>query len=214
MEDKTFQIPSASEKQSYKFLLDATLARRREQAANQIQSQEELDLGMPDEERNEEQLVDSAFAEALVVGNMAEHSDEDPNEESDESDATREEDRAALGLELTPDKNYFRIGEVAQLLSVEPHVLRYWESEFTHIRPTKSGGQRVYNRKTVEALQQIRNLLYNDGFSISGARKKLKEDRREKRAVPSVAHEASAPPERLIEIEKDLRDLIRFAEAN
>lgn len=208
MEDKTFQIPSASEKQSYKFLLDATLARRREQAAKLIQSQEELDLGMADDEP----LADTSFAEAQAVGDLAEQTQEDFE---GEGDATQDsEPQGVSGFELTPGKNYFRIGEVAQLLSVEPHVLRYWESEFSHIRPTKSGGQRVYNRKTVEALQQIRNLLYNDGFSISGARKKLKEDRREKRAVPVVHHEASAPTERLVEIEKDLRDLIRFAEAN
>ena len=91
-------------------------------------------------------------------------------------------------------------------------MLRYWESEFSHIRPTKSGGQRVYNRKTVEALHQIRHLLYGEGFSISGARKRLKEERREKKVAPVVQAEPSIPTERLIEIEKDLRDLIRFTE--
>src|SRR5262245_60256177 len=73
-----------------------------------------------------------------------------------------------------PPKLYFRIGEVAGLVGVEPHVLRYWEREFRSIRPTKSAkGQRVYSRKDVENLLRVRDLLYRDGFTIAGARKKL-----------------------------------------
>lgn len=73
-----------------------------------------------------------------------------------------------------PPKTYFRIGEVADLVGVEPHVLRYWEREFRAIRPTKSAkGQRVYSRKDVENLLRVRDLLYRDGFTIAGARKQL-----------------------------------------
>src|SRR5205085_938047 len=73
-----------------------------------------------------------------------------------------------------PPKLFFRIGEVAGLVGVEPHVLRYWEREFRSIRPTKSAkGQRVYSRKDVENLIRVRELLYRDGFTIAGAKKKL-----------------------------------------
>src|SRR5271170_5121378 len=75
---------------------------------------------------------------------------------------------------LLPSKLYFRIGEVASLVGVEPHVLRYWEREFRSIRPTKSAkGQRVYSRRDVENLMRVRDLLYADGFTIAGAKKKL-----------------------------------------
>ena len=73
-----------------------------------------------------------------------------------------------------PPKLYFRIGEVAELVGVEPHVLRYWEREFRSIRPTKSAkGQRVYSRRDVENLMRVRQLLYSEGFTIAGAKKKL-----------------------------------------
>ena len=73
-----------------------------------------------------------------------------------------------------PPKLYFRIGEVASLVGVEPHVLRYWEREFRSIRPTKSAkGQRVYSRRDVENLMRVRQLLYAEGFTIAGAKKKL-----------------------------------------
>ncbi len=72
------------------------------------------------------------------------------------------------------NKAYFRIGEVASLVGVEPHVLRYWEREFRAIRPTKStNGQRVYSRVDVDKLKQVRDLLYNERFTIEGAKKKL-----------------------------------------
>lgn len=75
-----------------------------------------------------------------------------------------------------PAKLYFRIGEVARIVDVEPHVLRYWETEFRSIRPRKSGrGQRIYTRKDVEALLKVRELLYSHRFTIEGARKRLRE---------------------------------------
>ena len=73
-----------------------------------------------------------------------------------------------------PQKLYFRIGEVAGIVGVEPHVLRYWEREFRNIRPTKSArGQRVYSRRDVENLLRVRELLYTQGLTIAGARKQL-----------------------------------------
>jgi DNA-binding transcriptional MerR regulator len=77
-----------------------------------------------------------------------------------------------------PDKLYFRIGEVAGLLGVEPYVLRYWESEFPTLAPKKSGtGHRLYRRKDVELLFRIKHLLYEKRFTIEGARQTLHEGR-------------------------------------
>lgn len=73
-------------------------------------------------------------------------------------------------------KLYYRIGEVAQIVGVQPHVLRYWESEFRSIRPQKSSkGQRVYSRRDVEKLLKVKDLLRNQGFTIAGARRQLRE---------------------------------------
>jgi DNA-binding transcriptional MerR regulator len=76
-----------------------------------------------------------------------------------------------------PDKLYFRIGEVAALCAVQAYVLRFWESEFTALRPNKSGtGQRLYRRKDVETALHIRHLLYEEGYTIAGARQALKQE--------------------------------------
>ncbi len=76
-----------------------------------------------------------------------------------------------------PDKAYFRIGEVARILGVKPYVLRYWESEFKAIRPQKSRSQqRLYRRRDVELLLRIKRLLYEERFTIAGARRRLREE--------------------------------------
>ena len=76
-----------------------------------------------------------------------------------------------------PDKLYFRIGEVAALLAVEPYVLRYWETEFPSLAPKKSGtGHRLYRRKDVELLLKIKHLLYEKRYTIEGARQSLYND--------------------------------------
>lgn len=74
-----------------------------------------------------------------------------------------------------PDKVYFRIGEVSRLVGVDTHVLRYWESEFSQIKPFRGKSkQRLYRRRDVECLLQIKELLHNEGYTISGARRHLK----------------------------------------
>lgn len=89
-------------------------------------------------------------------------------------------------------KLYYRIGEVAQIVGVQPHVLRYWETEFRTIRPQKSHkGQRVYSRRDVEKLLKVKDLLKNQGFTIAGARKKLRD------ADPEQKAQEVAPPEPL-----------------
>ena len=75
-----------------------------------------------------------------------------------------------------PAKRYFTIGEVSELCLVKPHVLRYWDQEFTQLRPVKRrGNRRYYQRQDVIIIRQIRSLLYEQGFTISGARNKLQE---------------------------------------
>ncbi len=75
-----------------------------------------------------------------------------------------------------PDKLFFRIGEVSELVGVEPYVLRYWETEFPGLSPKKSSsGQRMFRRKDVELLLRIKHLLYDQKFTIEGARKALLE---------------------------------------
>jgi len=108
-----------------------------------------------------------------------------------------------------PDKLYFKIGEVADLTGVKPHVLRYWESEFAPFRPAKSRSkQRLYRRKDVELVLRLKDLLYNQGFTIAGAKKKLRE------APAAVQEDQLALPlmpsrERLLldEVRRDLRQL-------
>jgi len=77
-------------------------------------------------------------------------------------------------LQEIPDKLYFRIGEVSQLAGVKPYVLRFWENEFPSLMPRKSGtGQRLYRRKDVETVLEIKRLLYDKRFTIEGARRFL-----------------------------------------
>jgi DNA-binding transcriptional MerR regulator len=78
-----------------------------------------------------------------------------------------------------PEKLFFRIGEVCDLIKVQPHVLRYWETEFPMLTPQKNrAGQRVYRRKDVEMVLRIRDLLYEEKFTIAGAKKKLLDESR------------------------------------
>ena len=80
-------------------------------------------------------------------------------------------------LPTIPGKRYFTIGEVSELCAVKPHVLRYWEQEFPRLKPVKRrGNRRYYQRHEVQLVRQIRNLLYIDGYTISGARNKLEMD--------------------------------------
>jgi DNA-binding transcriptional MerR regulator len=103
-------------------------------------------------------------------------------------------------------KLYYRIGEVAQIVGVQPHVLRYWETEFRTIRPQKSGkGQRVYSRKDVEKLLRVKDLLKNQGFTIAGAKKKLREpgELAEGSPAPALAPTPDLPlPQRTMEPER------------
>jgi DNA-binding transcriptional MerR regulator len=92
---------------------------------------------------------------------------------------------------VIPEKIYFRIGEVSALAKLPTYVLRFWETEFSQLRPTKSStGQRMYRRRDVEFVIQIRKLLYEDGFTIAGARERLREEARKNRSQNSPANQA------------------------
>jgi len=90
-----------------------------------------------------------------------------------------------------PAKRYFTIGEVSELCGVKPHVLRYWEQEFTQLKPVKRrGNRRYYQHHEVLLIRRIRELLYAQGFTINGARNRLEESALENNSNPSM----KAPP--------------------
>lgn len=127
------------------------------------------------------------------------------------------------------EKLYYRIGEVAGIVGVEPHVLRYWETEFRSVRPQKSArGQRIYSRRDVDTLLKVKELLYGHRFTIAGAKQKLREGGVvEPAPAPAPAAEAApAPPsvpapkllagpsfEEVRAIRDELRDLRALAES-
>jgi DNA-binding transcriptional MerR regulator len=123
-------------------------------------------------------------------------------------------------LPAIPAKRYFTIGEVSELCGVKPHVLRYWEQEFTQLRPMKRrGNRRYYQHHEVLMIRRIRDLLYDQGFTISGARNKLQEivqgERDKRRAgevmlegVEVIEVEDSAFPEHMDDIPVDERDAL------
>jgi DNA-binding transcriptional MerR regulator len=96
---------------------------------------------------------------------------------------------------LIPDKLYFRIGEVATLCRLPAYVLRFWESEFPQLKPVKSStGQRMYRKRDVESVLRIKQLLYEQGFTISGARQQLRSEIKSDKtqaAIPFPTHSAS-----------------------
>ncbi len=109
-----------------------------------------------------------------------------------------------------PDKLYFKIGEVSELLGVEAYVLRYWETEFSALAPKKSGaGHRLYRRKDVELLLRIKHLLYEKRFTIEGARQTLQAEGRAARSKPSKRMQQELfPSDPLPDIRRELADIL------
>lgn len=100
----------------------------------------------------------------------------------------------AIALPPIPAKRYFTIGEVSDLCGVKPHVLRYWEQEFTQLKPVKRrGNRRYYQHHEVLLIRRIRDLLYEQGFTISGARNRLDSNLIDEREVASAKMVEGAP---------------------
>ena len=107
-----------------------------------------------------------------------------------------------------PHKRYFTIGEVSELCHVKPHVLRYWEQEFQMLRPSKRrGNRRYYQHKDVVLIRQIRGLLYDQGFTIEGARGQLSAQKTDQ---PSSPKDAGAIDSTILELEDILRVLVEL----
>jgi len=115
---------------------------------------------------------------------------------------------------LIPEKLYFRIGEVARLCRLPAYVLRFWESEFPQLKPVKSStGQRMYRRKDVESVLRIKQLLYEQGFTIPGARQYLKaEGKSEKKQTPLPFPARSASD--LQYVRQGLREILTLLSAS
>jgi DNA-binding transcriptional MerR regulator len=116
-----------------------------------------------------------------------------------------------------PDKPFFKIGEAARLVGVKPYVLRYWETEFKSVKPQKTRSQqRLYKKRDVELLLQIRHLLYDKRYTIEGARTRLRDQGHDEGPVPpQPAAQTGIAPESLRKIKQGLQDLIRIcAEEN
>lgn len=110
-------------------------------------------------------------------------------------------------LKPIPAKRYFTIGEVSELCGVKPHVLRYWEQEFTQLRPVKRrGNRRYYQHHEVLLIRRIRTLLYEQGYTISGARSRLEDGLREDGSLPEIIDYA--------EIREQLEDILRLLESD
>src|ERR1700747_3317723 len=118
--------------------------------------------------------------------------------------------KRAADSPVIPDRLYFKIGDVARLCAVEPYVLRFWETEFPQLKPNKSNtGQRVYRRKDVENIVRVKKLLYEEGYTISGARQFIKSESKRERAQSALPF-AIPNPDRtdLHEIRRGLRDVL------
>ena len=116
--------------------------------------------------------------------------------------------------DVLPDKLYFKIGEVSEIIGVEPYVLRYWETEFPALKPSKSRSQqRMYRKRDVELLIEIKRLLYDEMYTIAGAKKQLTKSG-EKSPSSQLHLELPEPrdSETLRKVEKELHDLMKAVE--
>jgi DNA-binding transcriptional MerR regulator len=115
-----------------------------------------------------------------------------------------------------PNKLYFKIGEVSELTGIKPYVLRYWETEFNIVKPSKTrSNQRLYKRKEVELILDIKRLLYDEKFTIAGAKKVLMEKSRKKTKGSQMSMSFSEQEylEVLKKVRKDLLDIKKIVES-
>lgn len=116
--------------------------------------------------------------------------------------------KTVSGEVMIPDKLYFRIGEVSRLCGLPSYVLRFWETEFSQLKPTKSGtGQRMYRKIDVENVLRIKKLLYDQGFTIAGARQQLRAETKRKQSPLPFAVPTPARGE-LKQVRQGLREIL------
>ena len=110
-----------------------------------------------------------------------------------------------------PEKIYFKIGEVSGIVGVEPYVLRYWETEFEVLKPSKAPSRhRLYKKRDVELLLEIKRLLYSEGFTIEGARKKLRETKKDEKNQLKLPLSEQKFKSALAKLKKELESLRRL----
>jgi DNA-binding transcriptional MerR regulator len=110
---------------------------------------------------------------------------------------------------IIPEKLYFRIGEVARLCGLPTYVLRFWETEFPQLKPVKgSTGQRMYRTRDVENALKIKKLLYDEGFTIAGARAHLKAAEKSRKSQSALPFPNTAPAEGLKRVRQGLREIL------
>jgi len=118
------------------------------------------------------------------------------------------------GEVLIPDKLYFRIGEVARLCRLPAYVLRFWETEFPQLKPGKSStGQRMYRRRDVEVVVNIKRLLYEDGFTIAGARQLLRAENRPGKGQNALPFAGRSSPDGLRQVRQGLKEILGMLSA-
>ncbi len=109
-----------------------------------------------------------------------------------------------------PNKLFFKIGEVCEITETQPYVLRYWESEFPALAPAKnSSGQRIYRRRDIETVLRIKQLLYDEGFTIAGAKKRLEAELGGRTPTPTPVPEGAGGEEHLRGVLVDVREQLR-----
>ncbi len=114
---------------------------------------------------------------------------------------------------IIPDKLYFRIGEVATLCRLPAYVLRFWETEFPQLKPEKSStGQRMYRKRDVESVVRIKKLLYDDGFTIAGARLQLREETKSERSQTALPFPMS-PSVNVAHLRHELQQILHILSA-
>ena len=112
-------------------------------------------------------------------------------------------------MKVVQEKLFYSISEVAEITGIKPYVLRYWESEFKCLHPSKSsGGQRTYKKKDIDTVLRIKKLLYEEGFTIPGAKKKLNGRNGDELKNKKKTHSSDKYIELLREIREDLRELL------
>jgi DNA-binding transcriptional MerR regulator len=114
---------------------------------------------------------------------------------------------------IIPDKEYFSIGEVAQLVQVPAYVLRYWESEFKLLRPARRvSGQRKYTKKDIELIFDVKDLLYIKKFTIAGAKKEILKEKRKKTQPEQLNFDinSSFDPGMIMDIKSELEDILKI----